>query len=170
MRFGFEQYETPVIETLDLLKRKGSEEITEQIYHFEDKSGREIALRPEMTPSLVRLVLQKRNLKMPLKWFSIPQCFRYERMSKGRKREHYQWNVDVIGDSSPLVDAELVGVAIYALQSLGLSSDEIVFKVNNRQLIMDILSKLGFSMEHFMTACLILDKRGKIDDEVIKKI
>ena len=96
--FGFEEYDAPVFESLELFIRKGGEEIVDQIYTFKDKSDRDLALRPEMTPSLLRMIIQKGNaLPKPIKWFSIPQCFRYERMSKGRRREHFQWNLDIIG-------------------------------------------------------------------------
>ena len=107
---GFEEYDTPVVETEELLIRKSGEEIVRQIYCFKDKSGRRLALRPEMTPSLARMVLAKQSsLSFPLKWFSIPQCFRYERMTKGRKREHYQWNLDIIGEEGVYAEAEQKG-------------------------------------------------------------
>ena len=92
---GFDEYDACVVESLALLKRKSGEEITDQIYHFKDKSGRELALRPEMTPTLARMIVAKQgSLTMPLKWFTIAQCFRYERTTRGRKREHYQLNLD----------------------------------------------------------------------------
>ncbi|MDA0577834.1 MAG: ATP phosphoribosyltransferase regulatory subunit, partial [Verrucomicrobia bacterium] len=96
---GFEPYDAPVVETLDLLTRKSGEEIVDQIYTFQDKSGRELALRPEMTPTLARMIAARQgSLTFPLKWFTIAQCFRYERMTRGRKREHFQWNLDIIGE------------------------------------------------------------------------
>mmetsp|Transcript_72184 Transcript_72184/g.145230 ORF Transcript_72184/g.145230 Transcript_72184/m.145230 type:complete len:191 (-) Transcript_72184:1-573(-) len=95
-RFGFAEYDAPVLEAEALYVRKAGEEVTQQLYNFEDKGGRRVALRPEMTPSLARMVLAKKNgLALPLKWFAIPQCWRYERMTRGRRREHYQWNMDV---------------------------------------------------------------------------
>ena len=96
---GFEPYDACVVESYELLARKAGEEVGEQIYHFLDKSERHLALRAEMTPTLARMVAQRQQeLAFPLKWTTIAQCFRYERMTKGRKREHYQWNVDIIGE------------------------------------------------------------------------
>jgi histidyl-tRNA synthetase len=167
--FGFEQYDASVVESLDLLKRKSGEEIAEQIYHFTDKSGRELALRPEMTPSLVRLVLLRRNaLHFPLKWFSIPQCFRYERMTTGRKREHYQWNVDIIGESGQLAEAEILAVATSALRRMCLNEDQVVVKVGSRQLLVDLFASRDLPLAKVSLASLILDKRGKITDDVIR--
>ena len=96
--FGFEEYDAPVVESAELYVRKAGEESVDQLYTFQDKSSRELALRPEMTPSLARMVLQKGGaLGLPIKWFSLPQCWRYERMSRGRRREHFQWNMDIVG-------------------------------------------------------------------------
>jgi len=96
--YGFEEYDASIVETADLLRRKAGEDIDDQIYIFQDKSGNELALRPELTPSLARLIITKQNeLSFPLRWFAIVQCFRYERSQKGRKREHYQWNLDILG-------------------------------------------------------------------------
>lgn len=169
LQFGFEYYDAPVVESLDLLKRKAGEEITEQIYYFQDKSGRELALRPEMTPSLVRMVLLKKNaLRFPLKWFSIPQCFRYERMTTGRKREHYQWNVDVLGESGQIAEAEILAVAVAALRRLRLTENEVVVRVGSRQLLLDLFASRGLPAAKFPVASLILDKRGKVTDEAIQ--
>ena len=98
---GFEQYDSCVVESLELLQRKAGEEIVNQIYTFEDKSGRKLALRPEMTPTLARMVAARQgSLPFPIKWFTIAQCFRYERMTRGRKREHYQLNLDIIAEAA----------------------------------------------------------------------
>ena len=98
MQAGFEEYDTCVLEHEELYIRKAGDEISQQLYSFEDKAGRRLSLRPEMTPSLARMILQhQRSLPLPVRWFSIPQCFRYERMTKGRRREHFQWNMDLIG-------------------------------------------------------------------------
>ena len=92
--YGFSEYDSPVLESESLYTRKAGEEVTQQLYSFEDKGGRRVSLRPEMTPSLARMVMSKKGgLPMPLKWFSLPQCWRYERMTRGRRREHYQWNM-----------------------------------------------------------------------------
>ena len=109
---GFEPYDACVVESYELLVRKAGEEVGDQIYHFLDKSDRHLALRAEMTPTLARMVAQRqKELSFPLKWTTIAQCFRYERMTKGRKREHYQWNVDIIGEDSVLAEVEVIGAA-----------------------------------------------------------
>ncbi len=98
-QFGFEEYDAPILESEDLYIRKSGEEVSQQLYSFKDKGGRRVALRPEMTPSLARMVMARRNgLTLPVKWFSIPQCWRYERTTRGRRREHFQWNMDIWGD------------------------------------------------------------------------
>lgn len=166
--FGFEHYDACVVESLDLLKRKGGEEIQDQIYWFKDKSDRELALRAEMTPTLARMIVARQNeLTFPIKWFTIAQCFRYERMTRGRKREHYQWNMDIVGEPSVMAEAEVVMAAIEALRKLGLGSDEVRVHVNSRAVLSDILAKLGIPREHHAATFLALDKRGKISDEEI---
>ena len=131
--YGFEPYDACVVESYDLLARKAGEEVGEQIYHFRDKSDRHIALRAEMTPTLARMVAQRQgSLAFPLKWTTIAQCFRYERMTKGRKREHYQWNCDIIGEESMLAEVEVLGAACDALRRMGLSSADFKVHVSNR--------------------------------------
>ncbi len=170
-RFGFDQYDACVVESLELLKRKGGEEIQDQIYWFKDKSDRELALRAEMTPTLARMIVAKQNeLTFPLKWFTIAQCFRYERTTRGRKREHYQWNMDVVGEPSVVAEAEVVMAAIQALKLLGLDSQDVRVHVNSRALLSDILARSGIPREHHAATFLALDKRGKIPDEEIAKL
>jgi histidyl-tRNA synthetase len=167
-RFGFDQYDSCVVESLDLLKRKGGEEIQEQIYWFKDKSDRELALRAEMTPTLARMIVGRQNeLVFPLKWFTIAQCFRYERMTRGRKREHYQWNLDIVGEPSVLAEAEVVMTAIQALQQLGFTGSDVRVHVNSRAVLSDLLAKLGIPKDHHASTFLALDKRGKISDSEI---
>lgn len=167
-RSGFEHYDACVVESLPLLKRKGGEEIQDQIYWFLDKSNRELALRAEMTPTLARMIVGRQNeLTFPLKWFTIAQCFRYERMTRGRKREHYQWNLDIVGEPSVLAEAEVVMTAVNALQRLGFDSREVRVHVNSRAVLSDILARLGIPHEHHAATFLALDKRGKIPDPEI---
>src|SRR6266508_3775867 len=112
-RYGFQEYDGPPLEPLDLYTAKSGEEIVQQLYAFEDKGGRKVALRPEMTPTLARMVgARAQALKKPIRWFSIPQLFRYERQQRGRLREHFQLNMDLIGEAGPLADAELIAAAI----------------------------------------------------------
>lgn len=168
LRFGFEPYDSCVVENLDLLKRKGGEEITTQLYTFKDKSERDLSLRAEMTPTLARMIVARENeLAFPLKWFAIAQCFRYERMSRGRKREHYQWNLDIVGETSVAAEVEVVATALHALETLGLASGDLRVHVSSRALLSDLLAHLGIPREHHAATFLALDKRGKIGDEEI---
>lgn len=130
--FGFEEYDSSVLESEELYVRKSGAEIVDQLYNFQDKGNRRVSLRPEMTPSLARMVLAKRgSLSMPLKWFSIPQCWRYEKMSRGRRREHYQWNMDIWGISGPEAEAELLGAIVHFFRSVGLTEKDVRIKVFN---------------------------------------
>jgi len=166
--FGFEPYDACVVESYDLLARKSGEEVGEQIYHFNDKSERHLALRPEMTPTLARMVAQRRKeLPLPLKWTTIAQCFRYERMTKGRKREHYQWNLDIIGEDSVLAEVEVVGAAVDALKRMGLSSADFKVRVSSRKFLGSLLAASGIAREKHAQVFLALDKRGKMPDEEI---
>jgi histidyl-tRNA synthetase len=169
--FGFMQYDSCVVETLDVLKRKAGEEITDQIYAFVDKSGRELALRPEMTPTLARMVAARyASLSLPLKWYAIAQCFRYERMTRGRKREHYQWNLDIIGEPSVTAEAEVIATAVNALLAMGLTRNDFRIHFSSRTLLADLLVKLGIQPEHHHSAFLALDKKGKLGDGDIQKL
>lgn len=168
---GFEEYDACVVESLGLLKRKAGEEIVDQIYAFEDKSGRELALRPEMTPTLARMVAAREgSLRFPLKWFTIAQCFRYERMTRGRKREHYQWNLDIIGEPSPSAEAEVLVTAAEAMKQLGLDKHNYRIHYSSRALLSDMLKNLGIEERHHAATFLALDKRGKLDDNAIREL
>ncbi|MFU8780511.1 MAG: histidine--tRNA ligase [Kiritimatiellia bacterium] len=165
---GFEAYDACVVESLDLLKRKAGEEIVDQIYHFKDKSGRDLALRPEITPTLARMVAARQGaLSFPLKWYTIGQCFRYERMTRGRKREHYQWNLDIIGEPSVTAEAEILATAVCALQKMGLDTKDFRIAFSSRTLLSALLFRLGIPPEHHQATFLALDKRGKIPDAAI---
>lgn len=165
-RFGFVPYDACVVESLDLLKRKAGEEIVHQIYAFQDKSGRDLALRPEMTPTLARMVASRQGaVTFPLKWYTIAQCFRYERMTRGRKREHFQWNLDIIGEPSVHAEIEIIAAAVQALHTLGLKPGEFFVHYNSRKLLAELLVALGIRAELHAAAFLALDKRGKITDE-----
>jgi histidyl-tRNA synthetase len=165
---GFVQYDASVVENLDLLKRKGGEEIADQLYVFQDKSGRDLALRAEMTPTLARMVAARQTqFTLPLKWFAIAQCFRYERMSRGRKREHYQWNLDIIGEESVAAEAEVVATAVRAMAMLGLGPGDVQVRVNSRSLLGDLFNRSGIAPVHHPAIFLALDKRGKLEDTTI---
>ena len=165
---GFEEYDTCVLEHEDLYIRKAGDEISKQLFSFEDKSGRRLSLRPEMTPSLARLVLQhNKSLSFPIKWFSMPQCFRYERMTKGRRREHFQWNADIIGQPHILAEAEILMLLISACESMGLTKKEFNVFINDRRILNAILSQLNVPTELHSTVLVILDKRDKISSEAL---
>jgi len=165
---GFVPYDACVVENYELLARKAGEEVGEQIYHFFDKSERHIALRAEMTPTLARMVAQRqKELQFPLKWTTIAQCFRYERMTKGRKREHYQWNCDIIGEDSVLAEVEVLGAAVDALRRMGLSTADFKVHVSSRRFLGQLLEKSGIAAEKHAQVFLALDKRGKMPDTEI---
>jgi len=165
---GFEQYDACVVESYELLARKAGEEVGEQIYHFCDKSDRHLALRAEMTPTLARMVAQRqKELRFPIKWTTIAQCFRYERMTRGRKREHYQWNLDIVGEESVLAEVEVIGAAVDALRRMGLSSSDFRVKVSSRRFLGELLERGGIPPEKHAQAFLALDKRGKMPDSEI---
>ena len=167
---GFEEYDAPVLEHEELYTRKQGEEITKQLYNFHDKGERKVALRPEMTPSLARMVMAKAgSLPMPIKWFSIPQCWRYERTQRGRGREHYQWNVDIWGTTEISADAELISVIVTFFEELGLTSDDIVIRISSRKVLEEVLGSLGVIGDLFAQTCIIVDKMDKLSSEVIKE-
>ena len=165
---GFEPYDSCVVESYELLARKAGEEVGEQIYHFFDKSERHIALRAEMTPTLARMVAQRqKELVFPLKWTTIAQCFRYERMTKGRKREHYQWNMDIIGEESVMAEVEVIGAGCDALRRMGLSSKDFKVHVSSRKYLGQLLEQSGIAAGKHAQVFLALDKRGKMPDAEI---
>src|SRR5260370_16441281 len=126
-RYGFREYDGPPLEPLELYTAKSGAEIVGQVYNFSDKGDRSVALRPEMTPTLARMVAaHERNYKKPIKWFAIPQLFRYERQQRGRLREHFQFNADILGESDGAADAELIALLIDTLRSFGLTSKDFV--------------------------------------------
>src|SRR5687767_15525421 len=130
-RHAFVEYDGPPLEPLDLYTKKSGEEIVGQLYSFTDKGGREVALRPEMTPTLARMVAARANaLRKPVRWFSMPQLFRYERQQRGRLREHFQLNVDIIGESDVTADAELLSVAIDIMRAFGLTASDVRARVS----------------------------------------
>lgn len=167
-RFGFLNYDACVVESLELLQRKSGEEVSEQIYAFEDKSGRKLALRPEMTPTLARMVAARQSrLPFPIKWYTVAQCFRYERMTRGRKREHYQLNMDIIGSTEILCEAEILGAAVAALREMGMPDTAWRIHVSSRALLGELLAKSGIPQSQHAAVFIALDKRGKISDEEI---
>ena len=167
---GFEEYDAPVLEQEELYTRKQGEDITQQLYNFQDKGDRKVALRPEMTPSLARMVMARAGaLPLPIKWFSIPQCWRYERTQRGRGREHYQWNVDIWGTTEISADAELISVIVTFFEEMGLTSDDIVIRISSRKVLEEVLGSLGVEGDLFTKTCVIVDKMDKLSSEIIEE-
>jgi histidyl-tRNA synthetase len=167
-RFGFEQFDAPVLESEALFVRKAGEEITEQLYGFEDKGGRRVALRPEVTPSLARLVLQKgKALPLPAKWWAVAQCWRYERTTRGRRREHYQWNMDIVGVPGVEAEAELLAAMATFFGDVGLTPRDVGIKVSSRRVLSAVLRANGVPHEVFARACVAVDKADKLPREQV---
>ncbi len=144
MRYGFEEYDGPPLEPLDLYTDKSGEEIVAQLYAFTDKGDRQVALRPEMTPTLARMVAARANgLRKPIRWFSLPQLFRYERQQRGRLREHFQLNCDLLGEAGPLADAEIIALAIDIMRALGLGPGAVRVRLSDRQVMASWLVRIG---------------------------
>jgi histidyl-tRNA synthetase len=161
-RYGFEEYDGPPLEPLELYTAKSGDEIVGQLYNFTDKGGRDVALRPEMTPTLARMVAAKANgLKKPIRWFSIPQLFRYERQQRGRLREHFQLNCDLIGEPGPLGDAEIIALAIDVMREFGFEASDVRVRLSDRRLLAGILRSLGLGEEREGLAHQALDKLGR---------
>src|SRR6476620_3556624 len=158
-RYAFLEYDGPPLEPLDLYRRKSGGELVGQIYSFMDRGEREVALRPERTPTFARMVAAKANaLRKPVRWFSVPQLFRYERQQRGRLREHFQLNVDIIGEADVTADAELLAVAIEVMRGCGLTSADVRARVSDRRLLRAILAALGVDDAQATSVFAVVDK------------
>jgi histidyl-tRNA synthetase len=158
-RYNFAEYDGPPLEPLDLYTKKSGDEIVGQLYSFTDKGGRDVALRPEMTPTFARMVAERANsLRKPVRWFSMPQLFRYERQQKGRLREHFQLNVDIVGEADVTADAELLAVAIDIMRGLGLTDRDVVARVSDRRLLSALLLDAGVTNDQLGAAYAVIDK------------
>ncbi|MEI6084139.1 MAG: histidine--tRNA ligase [Verrucomicrobiota bacterium] len=158
-RYGFREYDGPPLEPLDLFTQKSGDEIVGQLFNFVDKGDRAVALRPEMTPTLARMVgAHHRDYKKPIKWFAVPQLFRYEKQQRGRLREHFQFNADIIGESDVAADAELIALAIDTLRSFGLKQEDFVVRVSDRRAWQRYLALLGIPDDQQYTAIQAVDK------------
>lgn len=158
-RYAFVEYDGPPLEPLELYTRKSGEEIVGQLYTFVDKGDRAVALRPEMTPTVARMVAARANaLRKPVRWFSMPQLFRYERQQKGRLREHYQLNVDLLGEADVAADAELLACAVDIVRAFGLTSNDVVARVSDRRILQAVLESLGVPPSALAGVYGIIDK------------
>jgi histidyl-tRNA synthetase len=166
LKYGFEPYDAPVFEHLEVYTQKSGDEIEGQLYTFEDKAGRKLALRPELTPSLARMVAAKcRELKKPMKWYSIPKLFRYEKMQKGRLREFFQLNMDILGIEEVSADAELIAAAIDMLRDLGLEAGDFQVHVSSRTLLEQLFLFVGVLPQSLLKLYGILDKMNKVSPQ-----
>jgi histidyl-tRNA synthetase len=168
-RYGFEEYDGPPLEPLELYTQKSGEEIAGQLYAFRDKGDREVALRPEMTPTLARMVgARAQALKKPIRWFSIPQLFRYERQQRGRLREHFQLNMDLIGEPGPLADAELIAAAIDILRAFGLGPRDVQARLSDRRVLHALLVGRGVREEQLSDAYAAVDRSEREPREAVE--
>ena len=169
-RYGFREYDGPPLEPLELFTTKSGEEIVGQLYNFVDKGERAVSLRPEMTPTLARMVAaHERNYKKPIKWFAIPQLFRYERQQKGRLREHFQFNADLIGETDPAADAELIALLIDLLRGFGLTAEDFVIRLSSRNAWQDFFKQGGGDSAHEYEFFQIIDKLERSAPEESEK-
>lgn len=165
---AFSEYDSSVLENEALYVRKAGEEVTTQLFNFEDKGGRRVTLRPEMTPTLARMVLAKRKaLTLPLKWYSIPQCWRYERMTRGRRREHYQWNMDIWGEKGSAAEIELLSAVAFFFREVGLTPEDVGIKINSRSCLNELLVQLDVAPELHARAAVLIDKLDKVPVDAI---
>src|SRR6266699_2605337 len=170
-RYGFEEYDGPPLETLELYTQKSGDEIVQQLYAFRDKGDREVALRPEMTPTLARMVAAHAHaLKKPIRWFSMPQLFRYERQQRGRLREHFQLNMDIIGEAGPLADAELIAAAIDIMRAFGFGPKDVQARISDRRVLRALLLGHGVSETQLPATYAAIDKADRVPQHVLIEI
>lgn len=167
--YGFQEYDAPVLESLDLYKAKSGDEIEGQLFNFTDKGDREVALRPEMTPTVCRMVGAKANaLKRPIKWFSIAEFFRYERMQKGRGRCFAQFNADIFGEAGPEAEIELIGLLVQCLRGLGLTAEDFYVRLSDRNLWFYYLGALGLDEEQVKGMLTAVDKFERLGEDAFE--
>jgi histidyl-tRNA synthetase len=167
-RYGFLEYDGPPLEPLELYTKKSGDEIVGQLYNFMDKGDRAVAMRPEMTPTFARMVAARANaLRKPVRWFSTPQLFRYERQQRGRLREHYQLNVDIVGEADVTADAELLAVAVDIMRAFGLTAGDVRARVSDRRLLSALLRGVGVTEEQLPAAYQAIDKSERDARDVL---
>jgi histidyl-tRNA synthetase len=169
--YGFEEYDGPPLEPLELYTQKSGDEIVQQLYAFQDKGDREVALRPEMTPTLARMVAaHAQALKKPIRWFAMPQLFRYERQQRGRLREHFQLNMDIIGEAGPLADAELVAAAIDIMRAFGFGPKDVQARISDRRVLRALLLGRGITEAQLPAAFGVIDKNERVPREALEEM
>jgi histidyl-tRNA synthetase len=162
--FGFQEYDGPVLEPLELFTEKSGPEIVTQLFNFEDKGGRQVSLRPELTPTLARMVgANAGSIKRPVKWFAIAECFRFEKQQKGRKRSFYQFNADILGEAGAGADAELIALCIESMRAFGLGPEHFVVRLSDRTLWMEFLAGLGLDEAASIKTLSVVDKMERVD-------
>jgi histidyl-tRNA synthetase len=166
-RYGYQEYEAPLLERLELYAAKSGEELVkEQSFVLQDRGGDELALRPELTPSLARMVAQRQGtLILPVRWFSFGPFWRYERPQRGRTREFFQWNIDLLGTETPAADGEIVAIGAQFLRSLGLTADEVAIHLNSRRLMERKLAEIGVGDQQRMAVFRLIDRRDRMPPE-----
>ena len=168
--FDFKEYDAPILEPLELYVEKSGEEIVGQLFHFEDKGGRKVALRPELTPTLARMVASRANsIPKPVKWFNVGEHFRYERPQKGRGRSFYQFNADLLGEPGILADAELIALLVVILETLGLNSDLFTLRLSDRTTWVRFLDALEITEEQRPAVLDAIDKSERRKPEQTKE-
>ncbi len=171
LRNGFEEYDGPIFELLQMYQIKSGQEIVEQLFSLQDRGGRELAIRPEITPTLARMVNQQINsLPRPIKWFSVPRLCRAERPQKGRLREFFQWNIDIIGEDRADADAEVIFTTLDYLRMVGLTAQDIRAKISSRRLLAAVLTSIGIPAERLEPIYAILDKKPKLPAEAFEEM
>lgn len=170
-RHGFAEYDGPIFEYLKMYQIKSGDEIVEQLFSLQDRGGRDLAIRPEITPTLARMVNQQINtLPRPIKWFSVPRLCRAERPQKGRLREFFQWNIDIIGVDDVLADAEIVFCAVDFLRQVGLTAEDIVVRISSRRMLAEMLLALGVAEQALEPLYALLDKKAKVPPEAFAQM
>src|SRR3990167_9368019 len=174
-RFGYQEFDGPIIEYIDLYSDKTSEEILkDQAFSLQDRDGRTILLRPEITPTFARMVAQKSgSLIKPIRWYSFGRGYRYEQPQKGRGREFFQWEINILGPETPEADAEIIAIAVEFFKELNINPNEVVIKVNDRSLFEQTISEIGIPKEKFIPLLRLIDRKEKISfdefNELLKK-
>jgi histidyl-tRNA synthetase len=169
--FGYQEFEAPILERLELYAAKSGEELVkEQAFVLKDRGGDDLALRPELTPSLARMVAQRQaSLVLPVRWFSFGPFWRYERPQRGRTREFFQWNIDLLGSETPAADGEIVSIGALFLRSLGLTADEVAIHVNSRRLMERKLAEMGVESDRRVEVFRLIDRRDKLPEDKWEK-